>query len=905
VSFDFLSREGRAAVVAAQRLARTRDEEAVELEHLLHALSEAPGSAQVLEQAGADLARLRARLDQALRELPKAPGAKVYLGERVLRLLDIAQVEARERGEDSVSPLHMLLGIPLETRSAAAEVLRELGVTLTTLERALPAATGAGAPALPPGDGRGTDGAGRGNGAGGTRAQAGSANDARAEAAATAGVGPAEATGEIGPLLKKFARDLTALAAAGGLDPVVGRDEETRRIMQILGRRGKSNPILIGDPGVGKTAVVEGLASRIAAGDVPAGLADKRILALDVGALVAGAKFRGEFEDRVRGLLREVREAGGRALLFFDEIHTLVGAGQGDGNLDAADLLKPALARGELSCIGATSIDEYRLHIEKDPAFERRFLPVLIEEPGEELGIAMLRGIKRRYEDKHRVRVQDAALVAAVKLSRRYVSGRSLPDKAIDLLDEAGSRLRLELDSHPDEVDVLARRERALALELEALERSRDPDAGERRHRLATALAELRAQLSPMREKWQAELAAISTLTDSLQALGEARVQADAAERAGDLARAAEIRFGQLPALEKAAAEAETTLRKVQGAERLLEDAVEPVHVARVVADWTGIPVARMLEGERQKILGIEARLRERVLGQDEAVRLVGQAVKRARAGLADPGRPIGSFLFLGPTGVGKTELSKALAEFLFDDEHALIRLDMSEYMDKHTVARLSGAPPGYVGYEEGGQLTEAVHRRPYSVVLFDEVEKAHPDVWNVLLAVLDDGRLTDSRGRTVRFDNTVLILTSNLAGPAILAAAGDREAIRREVKAALQGHFRPEFLNRIDETVIFNPLGTAEIAAIVDLQLRRLHTVLAEQKLTLEVTPEARALLARESYEPAFGARPVKRCLQRRLRDPLAEHILAGKFAPGDHIRVTATSDTLLFEKTAPPAAR
>jgi ATP-dependent Clp protease ATP-binding subunit ClpB len=887
VSFDYLSREGRAAVVAAQRLARTREEEAVELEHLLHALSESPGSALLLERAGADLPHLRARLDQALRGLPKVPGAKVYLGERVLRLLDIAQVEARERGEDSVSPQHLLLGIPLETRSAAAEVLRELGVTLTKLERSLTGAVGAAAPALPPGDGR----------------PAAAGNGAAAAASAAQAVSAEVEAGEIGPLLKKFARDLTALAAAGALDVVVGRDDETRRIMQILGRRGKSNPILIGDPGVGKTAVVEGLASRIAAGDVPRGLADKRILALDVGALVAGAKFRGEFEDRVRGLLREVREAGGRALLFFDEIHTLIGAGQGDGALDAADLLKPALARGELTCIGATTIDEYRLHIEKDPAFERRFLPVLIEEPGEELGIAMLRGIKRRYEDKHRVRVQDAALVAAVKLSRRYVAGRSLPDKAIDLLDEAGSRLRLELDSQPDEVDVLARREQALALELEAVERSRDPDAGERRHRLATALAELRAQLSPMRDKWQAELRAISTLTDTLHALGEAGAQAETAERAGDLARAAEVRYGQLPALEKAAAEAEATLRQVQGSERLLEDAVEPVHVARVVADWTGIPVARMLEGERQKILGIEARLSQRVLGQDEAVRLVGQAVKRARAGLADAGRPIGSFLFLGPTGVGKTELSKALAEFLFDDEHALIRLDMSEYMDKHTVARLSGAPPGYVGYEEGGQLTEAVRRRPYAVVLFDEVEKAHPDVWNVLLAVLDDGRLTDSRGRTVRFDNTVLILTSNLGGPAILAAAGDREAIRREVRTALHGHFRPEFLNRIDETVIFNPLGSAEIAAIVDLQLRRLNTVLAEQKISLDVTPEARALLARESYEPAFGARPVKRCLQRRLRDPLAEQILAGKFAPGDHIRVTATAgEALVFEKAPPP---
>jgi ATP-dependent Clp protease ATP-binding subunit ClpB len=891
VTFDFLSREARAAVVAAQRLARARDEEAVELEHLLSALTESPASAQVLEQAGADLPRLRGRLDQALRELPKVPGAKIYLGERVLRLLDLAQLEARERGEQAVSPVHLLLGIPLETRSAAAEVLRELGVTLTRLEQVVSAPAGASpAAALGASD---PGPASPGPGGDGTAA------------APAPGSGPGNG---LGPLLKKYARDLTALGAAGRLDPVVGRDEETRRVMQILGRRGKSNPMLIGDPGVGKPGGVVGRAARSAAGDVPAGLADKKILALDVGALVAGAKFRGEFEDRVRGLLAEVREAGGRVLLFFDEIHTLIGAGQGDGALDAADLLKPALARGEITCIGATTIDEFRLHIEKDPAFERRFLPVLIEEPTEEVGIAMLRGIKGRYEEKHRVRIQDAALVSAVKLARRYVAGRSLPDKAIDLLDEAGSRLRLELDSQPDEVDALVRRERALALELQVAQRerpsARDGGDPQRPQRLASALEELRAQLGPMRNKWQAELGAIGALTEALRALNQARAEAETAERTGDLARAAEIRYGRVPALEKTATEAEATLKTVQGAERLLEDAVEPLHVARVVADWTGIPVARMLEGERQKILGIEERLRQRVLGQDEAVRLVGQAVKRARAGLADPGRPVGSFLFLGPTGVGKTELSKALAEFLFDDEHALIRLDMSEYMDKHTVARLSGAPPGYVGFEEGGQLTEAVHRRPYSVVLFDEVEKAHPDVWNVLLSVLDDGRLTDSRGRTVSFANTVLILTSNLGGAAILAAAGDREAIRREVKNALQGHFRPEFLNRIDETVIFNPLGPREIEGIVDLQLRRLSTILADQRITLEVAPAARALLARESYDPAFGARPVKRCLQRRLRDPLAEHLLTGKFTPGDHIRVTATDALLIFERASAPAA-
>jgi ATP-dependent Clp protease ATP-binding subunit ClpB len=890
VNFDFMSADGRRALVAAQRLARTRDQEAVELEHLLRALLDLPEVEAALEGAGADLATLRLRLEQALRGLPKVPNGKVYLGDRVLRLLDISQVEARERGAGAVSPLHLLVGIPLETRSPAAEVLRDAGLTLPKLEQIVagaklpPASTEPIAPlaaAKPP---------------------------AAAPSTPPTQATPATQAGAPGSLLAKYARDLTAQAAAGKMDPVVGRDAETRRVLQILGRRGKNNPILIGDPGVGKTAVVEGLAQRIAHGDVPSGLSDKRIFSLDVGTLIAGAKLRGEFEDRIRGLLAEVREAGGAVLLFLDEIHTLVGAGQGDGALDAADLLKPALARGELTCIGATTIDEYRLHIEKDPAFERRFLPVMIEEPTEDESVAMLRGVKRRYEDKHRVRIDDGALVAAVKLGRRYVAGRALPDKAIDLLDEAGSRLRLELDSHPDEVDELARRERSLQLEVGALAREKDEESVERRGKLAAALDEVRGRLGPLRTKWQAELGAITALDEAHRALAKAREEADEAERTGDLTRASEIRFGNLPGLEQAEGEAQAKLKQAQGSERLLEGAVESVHVARVVADWTGIPATRMLEGERQKILHIEDKLRQRVIGQDEAVRLVGHAVKRARAGLADAGRPIGSFLFLGPTGVGKTELTKALAEFLFDDEHALVRLDMSEYMEKHAVARLTGAPPGYVGYEEGGQLTEAVRRRPYSVVLFDEVEKAHPDVFNVLLALLDDGRLTDSKGRTVSFADTVLIMTSNLGAQAILGAAetGDRAAIEKEVKAALRGHFRPEFLNRIDETVIFNPLGRPQIEAIVDLQLGRVRKTLAEQRLELELSPEARTLLAEESYEPAFGARPVKRALQRRLRDPLAEQILAGKFGPGDKIRVVVGSGrTLQFEKQPAPAAK
>ncbi len=862
MNFDFLSAEARAAVVAAQRLCRARDEEEVDLLHLLTALLDVATASAVIERAGGDAMALRRRLAQAMAGLTKMPGAKVFLGERVLRVFDMARAAAEERAVAAVVPEDLLLAIPLVAASAAAEVLREAGLTLPKLEAAVAATR-------PPGP---------------------------------TGAAPvpdtAEAIAQARPLLTKFTRDLVAQARAGKLDPVVGRDGTIRRMMQILGRRSKQNPILVGDAGVGKTAIVEGLAQRIAVGDVPASLAGKTLLAFNIGAVVAGAKFRGEFEDRIRGVLDEVRAAAGEVLLFFDEIHTLVGAGKGAGSLDAANLLKPALARGELMCIGATTPDEYRLHIERDASFERRFQPVRVDEPDEPTCVAMLRGVKVRYEDKHRVRVQDAALVAAVQLSRRYVSGRALPDKALDLLDEAGSRLRLELDSRPDEVDVAERKERTLRMEIDALGREHDRDAATRRQALLADLAELSARLAPLREKWHAELAEITAAGKTDAALEHALHEAAAAERAGDLGRASKLRFGRIPALQRELADTLERLRAVQGSERLLEDAVEPLHVGRVVADWTGIPVTRMLESERQKILGIEARLAQRVVGQDEAVRLVGHAIKRSRAGLADAGKPIGSLLFLGPTGVGKTELSKALAEFLFDDEHALVRLDMSEYMEKHAVARLSGAPPGYVGYEEGGQLTEAVRRRPYSVVLFDEIEKAHPDVFNVLLALLDDGRLTDSSGRTVSFTNTVVILTSNLGSSAILGAAetGDRERVRSEVNLALRAHFRPEFLNRIDETVIFNPLGARELEAIVDLQLQRLRKLLGEQKLGLELSAEARALLAQESYDPAFGARPVKRCLQRRLRDPLSEKILAGTFAAGDTIRVDRHGDELVF---------
>jgi ATP-dependent Clp protease ATP-binding subunit ClpB len=873
VKFDFLSGPARRAVVAAQKLARAREQPEVELEHLLAALIDTAETAEVLRRVGADPAGLRAPLEQAMAALPRVPHEEVYLGAAVLRLLDMAQIDARERGSEKVEPEHLLLGMPLETRSPAAAVLRNAGATLPKLEEAVKIGAGAGV-------------SGGGGGVGGL----GGAGHAHS--------GPAAAPASMAsyPILQRFSRDLTLLAAAGKLDPVIGRDNEIRRVMQILGRRSKNNPIVVGDPGVGKTAVVEGLAQRMAAGDVPAELQGKRLVALDLGALIAGAKLRGEFEDRLRGLLQEVHQSGGEILLFIDEIHTLVGAGNAEGSLDAAALLKPALARGELSCIGATTLDEFRQRIEKDPAFERRFQPIVIEEPDDETCLAMLRGIKRRYEERHGVRVLDPAVIAAVKLARRYVAGRSLPDKAIDLLDEAASRLHLELDSRPDEVDVLERRQIGLRVEIEALRDERDAESERRRAALVAEVEALSTRLGPLRTKWHAEREAIRSLHGAVAQLDAAHDEAEVALRAGDLGAAAEARYGRIPTLEAARVAAEDALRTVQGGERLLEDAVEAMHVARVVADWTGIPVARMMEGERQKLLGIEDRLRRRVIGQDDAVARVGRAIKRARAGLGDPGRPIGSFIFLGPTGVGKTELAKALAEFLFDDEAAMVRLDMSEYMEKHAVARLTGAPPGYVGYDEGGQLTEAVHRRPYSVVLFDEVEKAHPDVFNVLLALLDDGRLTDARGRTVSFANVVLIMTSNLGSQAILDAAGDTERVKREVTAALRGHFRPEFLNRIDETVIFESLGTTQIQAIVGLQLDRLAKLLAEQQIGLEVTPEARAVLAVESYDPAYGARPVKRALQRRLRDPLSEKILAGELTGGDTVTVSVGDGELLI---------
>ena len=857
---DKFTVKAQEALQAAQSMADQHDHQAIEPEHLLVALLEQREGVvgPVLAKLGARPEAIRRELQAALGKLATVKGASGhYLGERTRQALDRAQAEAERLKDEYVSTEHLLLALAQERDGAAGRVLTANGVGAEAIYKALVEI-------------RGTQ----------------RVTDPNPE--------------EKYQALLRYSRDLTDLARRGKLDPVIGRDEEIRRVIQVLSRRTKNNPVLIGEPGVGKTAIVEGLAQRIVAGDVPEGLKGKQLVALDIGALVAGSKYRGEFEDRLKAVLKEITESAGAIICFIDELHTLVGAGAAEGAVDAANMLKPALARGELRCVGATTLDEYRKHIEKDAALERRFQPVMVREPSVEDTIAILRGLKDKYEVHHKVKIKDTALVAAAVLSHRYIGDRFLPDKAIDLVDEAAARIRMQIDSMPQEIDEIDRRVMQLQIERVSLAREEDAVSRERLAKIDAELAELREKGDGLKARWQAEKEGITRIGKIKEEIETTRHAMADAERRGDLNRAAELRYGTLMALEKQLGELEARLADQHAQGRMLREEVDEEDIAATVAKWTGIPVTRLLEGEIQKLVNMEERLARRVVGQDEALRAVANAVRRARSGLADPNRPIGSFLFLGPTGVGKTELARALAEFLFDDERAMIRIDMSEYMERHTVARLIGAPPGYVGYDEGGQLTEAARRRPYSVILFDEIEKAHADVFNVLLQLLDDGRLTDGHGRTVDFRNTVVIMTSNL-GSHIFREYERPEKVRPLLMQELRNTLRPEFLNRIDDVVIFAPLGRDEIARIVDIQLGHLRRRLAARRIELEVTDGARALLGREGYDPTFGARPLKRTIQRLVQDPLSLKLLQRELSDGDTVTVDAEGDAIVFRRAAP----
>ena len=854
MDFEKYTERSRGFIQSAQTLALREGHQKFSPEHVLKVLLDDDEglAAGLIKAAGGDSRLALKDTEAALAKMPKVSGAgagQVYLAPEMARVFEAAQKLATKSGDSFVSAERLLQALAIET-SEASKILKNAGVTAQKLNQAIEAVR----------KGR-------------------TADTASAEQGYDA--------------LKKYSRDLTEAAQAGKLDPVIGRDEEIRRTIQVLSRRTKNNPVLIGEPGVGKTAIAEGLALRIIKGDVPESLKDKKLLALDMGSLIAGAKFRGEFEERLKAVLSEVTAADGGIILFIDEMHTLVGAGKADGAMDASNLLKPALARGELHCVGATTLDEYRKHVEKDAALARRFQPIFIGEPSVEDSISILRGIKEKYELHHGVRITDSAIVAAATLSNRYISDRFLPDKAIDLMDEAGARLRMQVDSKPEELDEIDRRIMQLQIEREALKKESDAASKDRLQKLEKELAEQEEKSAIITRNWQAEkekLAAASKLKEELE---KARLHLEQAQQRGDFAKAGELAYSTIPELEKKLKVAEEA-----GSTSMLEEAVTEAHVAQVVSRWTGIPVDRMLEGEREKLLQMEVELGKRVVGQAEAVDAVSTAVRRARAGLQDPNRPIGSFMFLGPTGVGKTELTKALANYLFDDEHALVRIDMSEYMEKHSVSRLIGAPPGYVGYDEGGALTEAVRRRPYQVVLFDEVEKAHPDVFNVLLQVLDDGRLTDGQGRTVDFKNTLIIMTSNLGSEYLVALgeAQDVDEVREQVMGVVRGTFRPEFLNRLDEIILFHRLKRAHMGAIVDIQLLRLKKLLADRKIEVVLTEEARGLLAEKGYDPAYGARPLKRVIQKSIQDPLAEEILAGRVKDGDSVEVGVAAGKFTF---------